>query len=481
MPRIYPLSWTLCSIAAALGAQAPSETPPTVAKSAVDVWDGSPQSGQVSPNSPVDFELTLPEDACFLRLDATGAQRQHVTLSVYLDAEDHGDGSWYSLESGPAPWLVYQNFGESLFDRDTVIVRVASATGAPVGFELEAQVVRAQASLKLEFGKRVLGAIGESGGHRQTFRIDVPEDVGQVRFDLTGSERDLDLFVSRGSPCVDLEDANAQTESYSNTEILTVPMDDPGDGQMSRTLFATVYDPNRECEMEPFELYASAGPGAPAALQRAPDMPLPKEPSERTIAAIVELRTPDNWGSGVFVGQGVILTAKHLFEDLGEDEVTVAVTVDPRRYPVEFFRGRVVETHPSYDLALVKVEGNAHGAPLPADFEYPTVTVDFDREPRIGEHVSTIGYPAIGGITSRRAITWSRGALAGFDPDPFGEGLKTDAVIAQGNSGGALVDDQLRLLGITTSAIEENDGSDELGYATPVQLVPRAWRQRWFR
>jgi S1-C subfamily serine protease len=51
--------------------------------------------------------------------------------------------------------------------------------------------------------------------------------------------------------------------------------------------------------------------------------------------------------------------------------------------------------------------------------------------------------------------------------------LQTDAPITRGSSGGALVDAQGRLIGITTAIGVSDVGAEGLGFAIPVELVNR--------
>ena len=51
--------------------------------------------------------------------------------------------------------------------------------------------------------------------------------------------------------------------------------------------------------------------------------------------------------------------------------------------------------------------------------------------------------------------------------------LQTDAPITQGSSGGALVDSEGRLIGITTAVGVSDVGVEGVGFATPVELVSR--------
>jgi putative serine protease PepD len=51
--------------------------------------------------------------------------------------------------------------------------------------------------------------------------------------------------------------------------------------------------------------------------------------------------------------------------------------------------------------------------------------------------------------------------------------LQTDAAITEGSSGGALVDENGRLIGITTAVGVSSVGVEGIGFATPVEIVSR--------
>ncbi len=72
-------------------------------------------------------------------------------------------------------------------------------------------------------------------------------------------------------------------------------------------------------------------------------------------------------------------------------------------------------------------------------------------------------------------MTYTRGVVAGFQTVPFGRIIKTDAVINEGSSGGAALDDQMRLVGLTTEVVGFD--TSQLGYIYPVMSIPESWLQ----
>ena len=82
------------------------------------------------------------------------------------------------------------------------------------------------------------------------------------------------------------------------------------------------------------------------------------------------------FGSGVIISKdGYIVTNNHVIE--GADEISVKLN-DNRE-----FKGRVIGTDPSTDLALVKIEGD----------DFPTIPVGDSEALKVGEWVLAVGNP----------------------------------------------------------------------------------------
>ncbi|MDF2991767.1 MAG: trypsin-like serine protease, typically periplasmic, containing C-terminal domain [Microbacterium sp.] len=229
-------------------------------------------------------------------------------------------------------------------------------------------------------------------------------------------------------------------------------------------------------------------------------------PSVVTIQAM-EGQTGDT-GSGVILSKdGYILTNNHVVTIGGKSaNPTVSVTTSDGRV----FSAKIVGTDPTYDLAVIKLDGASNLTPIDwAD----------SSKLNVGDNVSAVGAPldlpntVTTGIVSalNRSILVASSAApkdgtesedgsgSGGNENPFffdfGEGqqgqqqtsqsikiavIQTDAAINPGNSGGALVDDEGKLIGINV-AIASAGGSSSggqsgnigVGFAIPSDVAKR--------
>ena len=160
-------------------------------------------------------------------------------------------------------------------------------------------------------------------------------------------------------------------------------------------------------------------------------------------------------GAGVIVDaqQGHIVTNHHVVADA--DEITV--TLQDRRQ----FTAEVMGSDPATDIALLKVEAdNLHALSLG----------DSDKL-AVGDFVVAIGNPFELGHTVTSGIVSALGRGPGFSNDGYEDFIQTDAAINRGNSGGALVDLDGRLVGINSAIITPSGASAGLGFAVPSNIV----------
>ena len=162
-------------------------------------------------------------------------------------------------------------------------------------------------------------------------------------------------------------------------------------------------------------------------------------------------------GSGVvFSEDGYVLTNNHVVED---SEFVRVILLDGRIYQAE-----VVGTDPLTDVAVIKVV-----APNLTPIELAQI-----ENVRIGDPAIAIGNPL--GLRGGPSVTF--GIVSAFNrrltvtatEELYGL-IQTDAPITRGSSGGALLDGQGRLIGITTAIGVSDVGAEGLGFAVPVNIV----------
>lgn len=163
-------------------------------------------------------------------------------------------------------------------------------------------------------------------------------------------------------------------------------------------------------------------------------------------------------GSGVVYSEnGYILTNNHVVEGASELEVTLA---DNRKY-----KATLVGTDTRTDLAVIKIDATGL---IPAE-------VGNSDDVRIGEWALAVGNPF--DLTS--TVTAGIISAKGRNIDLLGKGasieafIQTDAAVNPGNSGGALVDAQGKLIGINTAIATRTGSFQGYSFAIPVNLVRR--------
>src|SRR5213593_4456555 len=165
-------------------------------------------------------------------------------------------------------------------------------------------------------------------------------------------------------------------------------------------------------------------------------------------------QTLQGLGSGVIVSpDGYILTANHVVS--GADEIMVGLGNDLRK-----FKAKKVGTDPGTDVALLKID----------EKNLPAIAFTDSEKARAGDIVLAIGNP----FGLRQTVTMGiisavgRGGMGIVDYENF---IQTDAAINMGNSGGALVDTEGRLVGINTAIFTRTGGNQGVGFAIPSNLA----------
>jgi S1-C subfamily serine protease len=168
---------------------------------------------------------------------------------------------------------------------------------------------------------------------------------------------------------------------------------------------------------------------------------------------------PVGSGSGVvFSDDGYILTNDHVIRDA---ELIEIIFPTGRVYPAD-----VVGTDPLTDIAVVKIETEGL-VPIPLA-EIADVSIG-DLAIAVGNPLGLQGGPSVtSGVVS--AFERTLQVSAGQDGRLYGL-IQTDAPITRGSSGGALLDETGRLVGVTTAIGVSDVGAEGLGFAVPVDTV----------
>lgn len=179
-------------------------------------------------------------------------------------------------------------------------------------------------------------------------------------------------------------------------------------------------------------------------------------PPPSMASAFLKISDPMGHGSGVHIGNGYVLTAAHVVQA----NKTMTVTDTEHRT----MAGEVLWANAEYDIALLRLPGASYveSAPLSCAKNYVGQLVKAYGNPQDLEFVFTAGQ--VNG-TARKWAVWR-------------EVVPVDAAVIPGQSGGAVVDTQGRVIGITVGAMIWQYGLTGQGFFVPgsaiCQLMGRA-------
>ena len=164
-------------------------------------------------------------------------------------------------------------------------------------------------------------------------------------------------------------------------------------------------------------------------------------------------RQRQSGGAGVIIdaGEGHVVTNHHVIDDAHDIRVTLQ---DGREFEAE-----LVGSDPATDIALLQIEAEDLRELLLGDSDKLAV----------GDFVVAIGNPYDLGhtVTSGIVSALGRDGLT----SSYQNFIQTDAAINRGNSGGALVDLDGRLVGINSAIASPTGVSGGLGFAVPSNTV----------
>src|SRR5215831_11294817 len=178
-------------------------------------------------------------------------------------------------------------------------------------------------------------------------------------------------------------------------------------------------------------------------------------------------QAPRPRGSAVMVrSDGILVTNCHVILNARTsrpyDELYLSLSSDgetttaPNRYRVT-----PLMMNKDYDLALLRVDSDAAGKPVSKSSTFPSIELGDSTKIKLLEDLFIIGFPEKGGAS----VTVNRGVVEG--KDILGSWIKTDARVIHGNSGGAAVNGEGRLIGIPTKVVADEQPIDTNGDGFP--------------
>ena len=168
------------------------------------------------------------------------------------------------------------------------------------------------------------------------------------------------------------------------------------------------------------------------------------------------------FGSGVIIdSDGYIITNNHVVQDAER----ITVTMNDKRT----FSAKLIGNDPATDLALIKIDAN--------DLQY--IPFGNSDQAEVGEWVLAIGNPfnltstITAGIISAKARNINMIENTDGLESPIESFIQTDAAVNSGNSGGALVDANGKLIGIITAIASGNGYYTGYSFAIPSNLAQK--------
>ncbi|PSB26991.1 S1C family serine protease [Stenomitos frigidus] len=177
---------------------------------------------------------------------------------------------------------------------------------------------------------------------------------------------------------------------------------------------------------------------------------------ETSRPAILTIFAGAEIGTGSIVSSdGLVLTNEHVVREVGSRG-----EIHARQWGGTLYKGQVLATNATHDLALVKISTKE---PL------PTIAFAKPEEIQSGQGVCALGSPrAITGVLARGKLIGTRGT----------SDLKSAILLQPGNSGGPLLNQQGEMIGVNKSIwLSETGENVGLSFATNVVTTTQFFEQ----
>ncbi len=168
-------------------------------------------------------------------------------------------------------------------------------------------------------------------------------------------------------------------------------------------------------------------------------------------------------GSGVIISEdGYIVTNNHVVDKADE----IMITMSNKKS----YLAKVIGVDPAYDLAVLKIDAK----------NLPYLVYGNSDNVQIGQWVLAIGYPLNLETTVTAGIISAKARSLGLNKDRNGNSngavesfLQTDAAVNPGNSGGALISTDGKLIGINSAIASGTGYYSGYSYAIPVNIAKK--------
>jgi S1-C subfamily serine protease len=176
-------------------------------------------------------------------------------------------------------------------------------------------------------------------------------------------------------------------------------------------------------------------------------------------------------GTGFVVDkEGNILTNAHVVDENGQRADSVSIVFNKGGSETQRVEGTLVGVDVGSDIAVIKVDPNGVSLkPLPLG--------DSDKV-AVGEPVVAIGNPLGFDFSISSGIVSATGrSMQADNGQTIPNVIQTDAAINKGNSGGPLIDNQGKVIGINERIASQGGGNEGLGFAIPINTAVRSLEQ----
>jgi S1-C subfamily serine protease len=437
------------------------------------------------------FSFEVPDDAFGVKVSLSGAEAdldlflkhgEEIRSYEYVDAsstsEDYNESLFITRLSDPP-------LRDGRYYVDVVYQRVSAPFEEwrrlrEIPFEISLEFVEGGAERSIELNRSYRGSLDPEKGMAATYAVEFDEAISACRVDVFETTADVDLLVSYRTPAENRQDADYIKESLLGNESIVVKEDDGLELQPG-TYYITVFDQVSKEHTEDFSLRVSTGEEPPEELTSIPPFPRTDDELKNALYATVEVIGRAGKGSGCLVSSdGLVLTNWHVvrnFAGNASDPIYVAVNFSLYEPPRELFRAELLEYDRERDFALLRIDSGLYGQQVPYNYRFPFFRLGDPEQLNIGQPLSFLGYPGIGGTGSRASVSLTRGIVSGFERSGERFLIKTDAVIHGGNSGGAAINAYYELLGIPTVMVGREGNT--LSFINPVSDIPEEWKRRY--